>query len=63
MPDLNITTSASNLSEILIVLKDNVTQTYDRLRIRKSLDAEQTKQLRLLETYIGKSRRSWLDRR
>ena len=63
VPDLNITTSASNLSEILIVLKDNVTQTYDRLRIRKSLDAEQTKQLRLLETYIGKSRRSWLDRR
>jgi hypothetical protein len=63
VPDLNITTSASNLSEILIVLKDNVTQTYDRLRIRKSLDAEETRQLKLLETYIGKSRRSWLDRR
>jgi hypothetical protein len=38
VPDLNITTSASSLSEILIVLKDSVTQTYDKLRIRRSLD-------------------------
>ncbi len=63
VPDLNITTSASSLSEILIVLKDSVTQTYDRLRIRRSLDPEQARQLKMLETYIGKSKRSWLDRR
>jgi hypothetical protein len=63
VPDLNITTSASSLSEILIVLKDSITQTYDRLRIRRSLDPEQARQLKMLETYIGKSKRSWLDRR
>ena len=61
--DLNITTSASSLSEILIVLKDSVTQTYDRLRIRKNLEPEQARQLKMLETYIGKSKRGWLDRR
>jgi hypothetical protein len=63
VPDANISTSASNLSEILIILKDSVTQTYDKLRIRKDLDKEQAKQLKVLETYIGRSRRSWLDRR
>ena len=63
VPDANISTSASNLSEILIILKDSVTQTYDKLRIRKDLDKEQARQLKVLETYIGRSRRSWLDRR
>ena len=63
VPDLNITTSASSLSEILIVLKDSVTQTYDKLRIRRSLDPEQARQLKTLEKYIGKSKRGWLDRR
>lgn len=63
IPDLNISTSANSLSDILIVLKDRVTQTYDGLRIRKALDIEQARQLKLLETYIGRSRRGWLDRR
>ena len=63
VPDMNITTSASSLSEILIVLKDSVTQTYDRLRIRRNLEPEQARQLKMLETYIGKSKRGWLDRR
>jgi hypothetical protein len=63
VPDLNITTSASNLSEILIALKDTITQTYDELRIRRSLDPEQARQLKTLETYLGRPRRGWLDRR
>jgi hypothetical protein len=63
VPDLNITTSASSLSEILIVLKDSVTQIYDRLRIRRNLDPEEARQLKMLERYIGKSKRGWLDRR
>jgi hypothetical protein len=63
VPDMNITTSASSLSEILIVLKDSVTQTYDGLRIRRNLEPEQARQLKMLETYIGKSKRGWLDRR
>ncbi len=61
--DLNISTSASSLSDILIILKDQVAQTYDGLRIKKNLDTEQTLQLKKLETYIGKARRGWLDRR
>jgi hypothetical protein len=63
MPDLNISTTASNQSDILITLKDRITQVYDALRIKKNLDIEQARQLRFLETYIGKSRRGWLDRR
>ena len=63
MPDLNVSTTASNPSDILITLKDRITQAYDALRIKKNLDIEQARQLRFLETYIGKSRRSWLDRR
>jgi hypothetical protein len=63
MPDFNISTSASNQSDILITLKDRIAQVYDGLRIKKNLDSEQTRQLKLLETYIGKARRSWLDRR
>jgi len=63
MPDLNISTTAANPSDILITLKDRIAQVYNGLRIKKNLDAEQTRQLQLLETYIGSSRRSWLDRR
>ncbi len=63
VPDLNISTSASSLSDILIILKDQVAQTYDGLRIKKNLDNEQARQLKILETYIGKARRGWLDRR
>jgi hypothetical protein len=61
--DLNISTTASNASDILLTLKDRIAQVYDGLRIKKNLDIEQARQLRVLETYIGKSRRSWLDRR
>lgn len=63
VPDLNISTSANSLSDILIVLKDRVTQTYDTLRLRRNLDTEQMRQLKVLETYIGRPRRGWLDRR
>jgi hypothetical protein len=61
VPDLNISTSASNLSHILVILKDDVTQTYNELRLKKNLDGEEARQLKTLETYIGKAR--WLDRR
>jgi len=63
VPDLNMTMSASSLSEILIVLKDSVTQTYDELRARKNPDPEQARQLKTLEGYIGRAKRGWLDRR
>lgn len=63
MPDLNISVSAGNPSEIIIALKDRIAQVYDNLRLLKRLDAEQARQLRRLETYIVKTRRGWLDRR
>jgi hypothetical protein len=63
VPDLDMTISASSLSEILIVLKDSVTQTYDELRARRNPDPEQTRQLKTLEGYIGRAKRGWLDRR
>jgi hypothetical protein len=63
VPSLNMNVSASNLSEILIVLKNNVTQTYDKLRARKNPDPEEARQLKALEGYIDRSKRGWLDRR
>jgi hypothetical protein len=63
VPALNMTSSASSLSEILIVLKDSITQTYDDLRARRNPDQEQARQLKALEGYIGRSKRGWLDRR
>jgi hypothetical protein len=63
VPGLNITTSASSMSEILVLLKESITRTYDDLRIQRNLDREQARQLKTLETYIGKSKRGWLDRR
>jgi hypothetical protein len=63
MADLNISVSASNPSEIIITLKDRIAQVYDGLRILRHPDAEQARQLRILETYIVKTRRGWLDRR
>lgn len=63
VPDLDMNISASSLGETLIVLKNSIVQAYDELRIRRSLDTEQVRQLRTLETYIGKPKRSWLDRR
>jgi hypothetical protein len=63
VPGLNITTSASSMSEILVLLKESITRTYDDLRIQRNLDREQARQLKTLESYIGKSKRGWLDRR
>jgi hypothetical protein len=63
MPDLNISTTASNPSDIIITLKDRIAQVYDNLRVLKHLDAEQSRQLKVLESYIAKTRRGWLDRR
>jgi hypothetical protein len=63
MPDLNISISASNQSDIIIILKDRIAQIYDGLRLLKHLDAEQSRQLKVLESYIARTRRGWLDRR
>ncbi len=63
IPELNISISASNPSEIIITLKERIAQVYDSLRLLKHLDGEQSRQLKVLESYIVKSRRGWLDRR
>jgi hypothetical protein len=63
LPDLNISISASNQSDIIIILKDRIAQIYDTLRLLKHLDTEQSRQLKILESYIVKTRRGWLDRR
>jgi hypothetical protein len=63
VPDMNISISASNQSDIIIILKDRIAQIYDGLRLLKHLDAEQSRQLKVLESYIAKTRRGWLDRR
>jgi hypothetical protein len=59
IPDLDISTSGTSLSDTLILLKAQIATIYDGLRVKKTLDSERTRQLRLLESYIGKAKRNW----
>jgi len=59
IPELDISTSGTSVSDTLILLKAHIGTVYDGLRIKKNLDSERTRQLRLLETYIGKPKRNW----
>jgi len=59
IPDLDISMSGSSVSDTLILLKAHIATVYDGLRTKKNLDSERTRQLKLLETYIGKGKRSW----
>jgi len=59
IPDLDISMSGTSVSDTLILLKAHIATVYDGLRSKKNLDSERTRQLKLLETYIGKAKRSW----
>jgi hypothetical protein len=59
VPEMDLSITGNSVGDTLILLKDHIATVYEGLRIKKNLDPERTRQLRLLEAYIGKSRRSW----
>jgi hypothetical protein len=59
VPEMDLSITGNSVGDTLILLKDHIATVYEGLRIKKNLDAQRARQLKLLEGYIGKSRRSW----
>ncbi len=59
VPEMDLSITGNSVGDTLILLKDHIATVYEGLRIKKNLDTERTRQLRMLEAHIGKSRRSW----
>ena len=58
-PDLNLSTTGSSVGAAFLLLKEQITATYEGHRSKKGLDAERTRQLAALDQHIGKPRRHW----
>lgn len=58
VPDLDISITGTSVSGALLQLKDQIVRIYEGHRSKKNLDAERTRQLGKLESYIVK-RRNW----
>jgi hypothetical protein len=58
-PDLNLSISENSLGGALLVLKDRIATIYEEYRMKKTLDPEQARRFEILQTYIGKTKRSW----
>jgi hypothetical protein len=59
-PDLNLSISENSLGGALLLLKDRIATIYEEYRMKKTLDPEQARRFEILQTYIGKTKRSWL---
>jgi hypothetical protein len=58
-PDLNLSISENSLGGALLLLKDRIATIYEEYRMKKTLDPEQARRFEILQTYIGKTKRSW----
>lgn len=58
-PDLNISITGSSIGGAFLQLKDQISAIYENYRSKKFLDPERKRQLKMLETYIGKPKRAW----
>jgi hypothetical protein len=59
VPGMDISITGTSVGGVLLQLKEHITSLYEGHRLKKNLDAERTRQLKMLETYIGKARRNW----
>ena len=59
-PDLNVSTSGNSIGDVLILLKNQITNMYEDQTSKKNLDGERSRQFKVLETYIGRPRRNWM---
>jgi hypothetical protein len=59
-PDLNVSTSGNSIADVLILLKNQISNMYEDQTSKKNLDGERSRQFKVLETYIGRPRRNWM---
>lgn len=59
-PDLNVSTSGSSVGGTLILLKDQISTTYEGYTSKKNLDSERARHFKIFETYLGRPRRNWM---
>ena len=59
VPGLDISITGTSVGGALLQLKEHITTLYEGNRLKKTLDPERARQLKMLETYIGKARRNW----
>ena len=59
VPGLDISITGSSMGGALLQLKEHIANIYEGHRASNNLNPERTRQLRVLETYIGKTRRNW----
>jgi len=59
VPGLDISTTANSMGGVLLELKERIANIYEAHRGSTNLGAEKARQLNVLESYIGKTRRNW----
>jgi len=60
VPGLDISITGNSMGGVLLQLKEHIGNIYEGYRASNNLKPEATRQLKVLETYIGKTRRNWL---
>ena len=59
VPGLEISITGNSMGGVLLQLKEHIANIYEGHRASNNLKQESARQLKLLETYIGKTRRNW----
>jgi len=59
VPGLDISITGNSMGGVLLQLKEHIANIYEGQRASNNLKPEAARQLKVLETYIGKTRRNW----
>ena len=59
VPGLDISMTGSSMGGVLLELKERIANIYEAYRGSTNLSADKAQQLKMLESYIGKTRRNW----
>jgi hypothetical protein len=59
VPGLDISITGNSLGGVLLQLKEHIANIFEGHRTSNNLKPENARQLKALETYIGKTRRNW----
>ncbi len=59
VPGLDISITGNSMGGVLLQLKEHIANIYEGHRANNNLKPESARQLKVLETYIGKTRRNW----
>jgi len=59
VPGLDISMTGNSIGAVLLELKDRIANIYEAHRGTTNLSADKARQLNVLESYIGKTRRNW----